>query len=181
METPYEIRRSRRKTVAITVTGDARVLVRAPLRLPQREIDGFVQKHIAWIEKHLALQRERIQNAEHNRLDETDERALRETAAQVLPERVAYYAGVMHVSPAGIRVTGAKRRWGSCSSQNRLCFSYRTALLPPEALDYIVVHELAHIREKNHGPRFYAEVAAILPDYRERVALVRQTEAQLGE
>ncbi|MCI2036067.1 MAG: M48 family metallopeptidase, partial [Oscillospiraceae bacterium] len=67
-----------------------------------------------------------------------------------------------------------------CSGKDRLCFSYRIALLPQEAVDYIVVHELAHIRRKDHSPRFYAEVAAILPDYKRRVALLRQTERELG-
>lgn len=175
----YEIRRSHRKTVAITVTRDAQVVVRAPLRLPQRTIESFVQQHAVWIEKHLAQQRETAENAALHRLSEADECVLRKTAARILPERVAHYAQIMGVAPESVRITSAKRRWGSCSARSRLCFSFRTALLQPTALDYIVVHELAHIRQRNHGPLFYAEVAAVLPDYRERIALVRQTEREL--
>ena len=79
----------------------------------------------------------------------------------------------MGLTPAGISITGAEKRFGSCSGKNRLCFSWRLMLYPPEAVDYVVVHELAHIRHKNHGRDFYALVASILPDYRQREALLR--------
>ena len=80
----------------------------------------------------------------------------------------------MGLTPAGVRITGAQKRFGSCSGQNRLCFSWRLMLYPPEAIDYVVVHELAHIHHHNHGPAFYALVEQYMPDYRQRQALLRQ-------
>ena len=90
------------------------------------------------------------------------------------PERVARYAARMGVRPAGITITGARKRFGSCSGKDRLCFSWRLMQYPQAAIDYVVVHELAHIRHKNHGPGFYAFVQEILPDWRERRALLKE-------
>ena len=75
--------------------------------------------------------------------------------------------------PTGITITSARTRFGSCSGKNRLSFSWRLMQYPDEAIDYVVVHELAHIAHKNHGPDFHSCVAAVLPDHRERRALLR--------
>ena len=178
MSYPVEIRRSRRRTLALSVARDLRVLVKAPLSLSDSEIAAFVEKHRGWIERRLRLQAE--VNAKKKDFSEEEIAALKSRAEQLLRERVPYYAARMGVAPAGVKVTRAAARWGSCSTEDRLCFSFRIVLLPPGAADYIVVHELAHIRQKNHGPRFYAEVAKILPDYKSRVALIRQSQRELG-
>lgn len=78
----------------------------------------------------------------------------------------------MGVLPASVRVTAARTRFGSCSAKNGLCFSLYLMQYPPEAVDYVVVHELSHILHKNHGPAFWACVAAVLPDYAARRALL---------
>ena len=84
-----------------------------------------------------------------------------------------HYARLMGVQPAGVRITGARTRFGSCSGSNRICFSWRLMDYPEAAVDYVVVHELAHIVHKNHGPQFWALVARYLPDWRARRALLR--------
>ena len=78
----------------------------------------------------------------------------------------------MGLEPTNIKITGAKARFGSCSSKNSLCFSWRLMMRPPEAVDCVVVHELAHIAQKNHGRTFYALMASVLPDYKERQKLL---------
>lgn len=93
---------------------------------------------------------------------------LREQARMLIQERLAVFAPRMGVTPAGVKITSARTRWGSCSGRDKLCFAYRVACLPPELLDYIVVHELAHIREHNHSPRFWAVVEQVLPDWSRR-------------
>jgi len=70
-------------------------------------------------------------------------------------------------------------RWGSCSAANRLAFSWRLILAPPEAIDYVVVHELAHMKEKSHAPAFWRLVAAASPDYREQRDWLRRNGATL--
>ena len=79
----------------------------------------------------------------------------------------------MGLRPAGVTITGAEKRFGSCSAKNRICFSWRLMQYPEEAVDYVVVHELAHILHKNHGKAFYACVEEVLPDWRARRALLK--------
>lgn len=167
----YTLIRSSRRTMALEITRDGRLLVRAPQRAPQAVIDRFVASHADWIAAHLEKQRQRAQA--HPPLTEDEIAALRQKARDILPGRVAHYAGRMGVTPTGVKITGAKTRFGSCSAKNSLCFSLYLMAYPDAAIDYVVVHELAHIRHKNHSPAFYAEVARVMPDYRERRKLLK--------
>lgn len=87
---------------------------------------------------------------------------------------VAQWAQRMGVQPAGVSVTAARTRFGSCSGKNRLSFSLYLMDFPPAAIEYVVVHELAHIRHHDHSPAFYREVETYLPDWRQRRALLRR-------
>ena len=168
----YTLIRSKRRTLALEITREARLVVRAPLRCPQRDIDRFLREKEGWITLHLARMRERREA--HPEPTAQQEAALRQKAKEVLPPLVERYAAVMGVRPAGITVTGARTRFGSCSPKNRLCFSFRLMDYPHEAIEYVVVHELAHIRHKNHGPDFYKEIEDVLPDWRARNAMLKR-------
>ena len=167
----YEIIRSHRRTVALEVTADGRVLVRAPMAMPEGEIRRFVDSHTAWLEK--ARDKVAARQAAHPPLTRQETEALRRRAAAILPGKVAHYAAVMGVTPASVKITAARTRFGSCSGKNGLCFSLYLMQYPEEAIDYVVVHELAHIIHKNHGPAFYRCVEAVLPDWRQRRALLK--------
>ena len=167
----YTLIYEKRKTLSLKVASDLSVVVKAPKGLPRAEIDSFVSAHKLWIEKAKARQKKRTEA--ENALTNERVAELRARAAETIPKRVAFYAKIMGVQPSGIKITSAKTRFGSCSGKNSLCFSWRLMLYPPEAVDYVVVHELAHIREKNHSPAFYAVVAAVLPDYKAREQLLK--------
>ena len=167
----YEIVRSRRRTVALEVTREGRVLVRPPLRMPQGEIERFVASHAAWLEK--AQAKVAARQAAHPPLTEQETAALRQRAKELLPDRVAHYAAIMGVTPTSVKITSARTRFGSCSGKNGICFSLYLMQYPEEAIDYVVVHELAHIRHHDHSLAFYAEVAKVLPDYKERMKLLK--------
>ena len=169
--TDYRVVRSHRRTVALQVDQTGSVVVRAPMTLPAEEIRTFVEKHETWI--HRQQQRQARYRAEHPEPTPQEQEALRRQAKAHLPQRVAYWAGVMGVRPTGIRITSARTRFGSCSGKNSLCFSLYLMAYPPEAIEYVVVHELAHIRHKNHSPAFYAEVERYLPDWRQRQTLLK--------
>lgn len=87
-------------------------------------------------------------------------------AKEKIAGRVDYYSNRLDLFPKGIKITSAKYRWGSCSRDNRLSFSWRMIMAPLTILDYILIHELAHIKEKNHSRRFWRYLESILPDYR---------------
>lgn len=168
----YEVIRSSRKTVAVEVTRDARVRVRAPHRLPRRELEQVLVRYAAWIDAHVASQQARA--AAFPEPTPQEEAALRAKAAACLPGRVAHYAALMGVTPTSLKITSARTRFGSCSGKNGLCFSFRLMAYPEAAIDYVVVHELAHITHKNHSAAFYAHVAAYMPDWQARRALLRR-------
>lgn len=167
-----ELRRSRRRTLGLEVTREGRVIVRAPLRASSASIERFVRDHMDWIARAQARQRARLEA--HPEPDEARQVELMRRAREELPPKVTYYAQRMGLKPAGVRITSARTRFGSCSAQNRLCFSWRLMDYPDAAVDYVVVHELAHIVHKNHGPRFWALVEQYMPDYRARRALLRE-------
>ena len=105
--------------------------------------------------------------------DSPETKALKAQAKAELPGRVAYWSKIMGVQPTGVRITTARKRYGSCSSKHSLCFSCYLMRSPEAAVDLVVVHELCHIREMNHGPRFYALLEQYLPDWKERKKLLK--------
>jgi len=160
----YTLIRTDRKTMAIYIRPGGLVEVRVPRRCPERDVERFVASKAKWIEEKRAL----VLAQHRPEPDPAQETALRARAKEILPKKVAHYSGQMGVSPARITITGARTRWGSCSGKGNLNFSWRLMLACEDEIDYVVVHELAHLREMNHSPRFWAVVEAVLPDYRER-------------
>ena len=106
-------------------------------------------------------------------MTEAEKKALIAQAKAYLPKRTMEYAAVMGVNPTGIRITSARTRFGSCSAKNSICYSWRLMQYPKAAVDYVVVHELAHILHKDHSREFYRTVERYLPDYRERRKLLK--------
>ena len=170
---PYTLIRSRRRTMALEVTPDLTVVVRAPMGCTKRQADRLVSEHVDWIARRMERQRQRQEKRVARQVTPEVEIRLRQEADRVIPERVRYYAEQMGVTPAGVRITGAQKRFGSCSGQNRLCFAWRLMQYPPEAVDYVVVHELCHIVHHNHSRAFWALVEQVMPDYRQRQQLLR--------
>lgn len=161
----YEILRSGRGTLALEIR-EGRLLVRAPWRAKQAEIDALLEQHEAWIERHLQKAEARRAAAEAQApLSSEDIRALADRALQIIPERVRYYAPLIGVSYGRITIRNQRSKWGSCSAKGNLNFNCLLMLAPPEVLDSVVVHELCHRKEMNHSPRFYAEVLRVFPDY----------------
>jgi predicted metal-dependent hydrolase len=87
-------------------------------------------------------------------------------AKERIGERVKYYSNRLQLFPKGVKITSAKYRWGSCSRDNRLSFSWRIIMVPLSVIDYVLIHELVHIKEKNHSRSFWSYVESIIPDYK---------------
>lgn len=103
----------------------------------------------------------------------------RDQARKLLAERVQHFAPLVGVSLPRLRITGAERRWGSCSTTGTVSFTWRLIMAPMDVIDYVVVHELAHLREMNHSVRFWALVVSVLPDYEERRRWLKEYGATL--
>ena len=168
----FRVIRSRRRTLALEITRQGQVLVRAPLRASNEAISRFVNAHQNWLEKHLVRRKEYL--VAHPEPTPEQAENWKNMAQSRLPDLVSRWAGEMGVNPCGIRVTAARTRFGSCSVKGRLCFSLYLMAYPDAAIEYVVVHELAHLRHHDHSPAFYAEVEKYLPDWRQRRELLRQ-------
>ena len=216
----YDIVRSRhrRRTIAICIERDGRVVVRAPTKTARDTLHQFVQEKRPWIKrKLLQIRQERthayprafvsgetffylgenyplkVTNGQHGapplafingefRLNEhfkNNGKALfvawyKKQAETVIRQQIDRYKEVMDIPSVQERITSAKYQWGGCSSRHRVTFSWRIVLAPLPMVDYVVVHELAHLRERNHFPKFWKIVEAILPDYRIRRVWLRK-------
>ena len=170
---PYKLIRSDRRTLSMELSPTGELILRAPRRLPVREIERFIENHEAWIRKH----RNRLQKREafHEAHFATEEQitALIARAKAVLPEKTEYWAKIMGVTHTGVCITRAQKRFGSCSPSDHIAYSYRLMAYPEDVIDYVVVHELAHIVHRNHGPEFHKLVESVLPDHKERRALLK--------
>ena len=152
----YYIKRSRRKTVSVQIEPDLSVLIRAPFHMPDRDIEKFLRDSDDWIRKHRDEARKKLLAKETSPKLSMDEiRKLAEEAAKDIPERVKRFAPIVGVDYGRITIRNQKSRWGSCSSRKNLNFNCLLMLAPPEQRDYVVVHELCHLKEMNHSKRFW--------------------------
>ncbi|MEA4956447.1 hypothetical protein SDC9_17834 [bioreactor metagenome] len=83
-------------------------------------------------------------------------------------QRIKFFSKQMNVKPAKIGITSAKTRWGSCSGKNSVNFSWKLIMADESTIDYVLIHELAHIKQHNHSPKFWNIVESIMPDYKEQ-------------
>ena len=160
-----QVIRSRRKTLSVSIR-DGVLVVSAPLKISDQAINDFLNKHRRWIQTHMEkAQASRMEAESEGRLTMEDIRALGDQALKVIPARVKYYAALMGVTYGRITIRNQRTRWGSCSAQGNLNFNCLLMLCPPEVIDSVVVHELAHRREMNHSSRFYELVRKVYPEY----------------
>lgn len=110
----------------------------------------------------------------------THYKANKERARTELTARVEYWNQFYNYEYKRIAIRNQRKRWGSCSSLGNLNFNYKLIYLPDPLQDYVVVHELCHLRELNHSSRFWAEVARSIPHYQEYIVALRHIEATFG-
>lgn len=157
----------------IVVSIDGSVTVTKPTRVSSAAVERFVHARRAWIEEAQEKMRVRATNmARHPKTElprlRRGTKAYKEaitTARRRVTERVRHWSSIYGFSYGTITIRNQKSRWGSCTKAGNLSFNFRLAFLPPELVDYIVIHELCHTREHNHSTRFWSLVARNMPDY----------------
>ncbi len=168
------IKKSKRKTMSLWVDRQCNAIVRCPYGTTKEAINTFIENNKQWLEKQYILQKTRINSPMNRQIDPEQEKYLRERAKEIIPDRVKHYSEIMGVKANRITITSAQTRFGSCSSKNNLSFSFRLMLYPQSVIDYVVVHELAHIKEKNHSKSFYSVVSSVLPDYKKIEKMMKE-------
>ena len=166
--------RKRVKNLNLRVSRDgSHVNVSAPSWIAEREVADFVHRKAAWIEAHLA-EAASTPMARASQASPEEVAQWREVVSACVPSLVAAWEPIMGVKHGSLAYRNMTSRWGSCQpSTGRICINVRLALYPPECLEYVVVHELCHLLERGHGPRFHKLMDAFMPDWKTRRARLR--------
>ena len=160
-----KIIKSSRRTLGLEISTDG-LVVRAPLKATDADINAFILKHKDWIDKHLKKAEERKQELDKlEPLTMAEINELADKALKLIPERVRFYAPKVGVTYGRITIRNQRSKWGSCSAKGNLNFNCLLMLTPPEVIDSVVVHELCHRKQMNHSQAFYAEVYRVMSDY----------------
>ena len=214
-----KIVRSRRRTIALVITPEARLIVRAPLKAPAAMIDELIREKRNWILKKIGEIRQRPAATVHaynegetffylgrvyplhivesgtSPIERTDRLCVCRTllpdikhrlkcwymqeAQREIHARCMWFSMTTGYTPKSIRITDASQRWGSCTSTGGLNFSWRLIQAPLEIVDYVIVHELVHLRQPDHSKKFWSKVKEIMPDYERRREWLRENERLL--
>lgn len=154
----------RARRLTITVRRDGSVLVTKPRRAALAEAERFVRESGHWIER----MKRRFEAAPHTSRVEpskTEHKKYKKEALLFVQGRIRHFSAHYSLRCENIFIRNQKTRWGSCSRRGNLSFNYRILFLPPHLADYVIVHELCHLREMNHSRAFWALVAKEIPDY----------------
>lgn len=162
----YILRRSRRaKRLSIAVRCDA-VTITAPIRTSDFLIQSFLTRHAAWIEKTRAkIQKRKTAWRMPEGVTNDSFSACKKQARAFILERLEHYAYLYGLSYCRVTVKNMRSRWGSCSRRKNLNFHYRLLFLPVRLADYVIVHELCHLKHLNHSKRFWDLVRCAVPDH----------------
>lgn len=166
----YTIRKSKRaKHVRLSVHGDGRVVVTLPQKMQENIARAFVKEKKGWLLDKLSLYKKfvdtNISPILSNKLGKKDYLKNKEEARTLVAERVVYLNKIYGHSYNKIFIRNQKTRWGSCSNKGNLNFNYKILFLPPALRDYVIVHELCHLKEFNHSQKFWRLVAVSVPNY----------------
>jgi predicted metal-dependent hydrolase len=171
---PYNIKRYlRSKGVRMSVSGDRALTVTAPRWVPNYFIERAVKEKEEWILKTFAYfsrSPKALTPGERRGLYEKH----KEEARELVLRRLEYFNSAYGLSWNRISIRNQKTRWGSCSKKKNLNFHFKLALVPSELADYVVVHELCHLKEFNHSKKFWELVALTVPDHQKKRKELRQ-------
>lgn len=205
--------RTKRRTIALIVTRDARLIVRAPIKTPESYIINVVKQKERWVRKKIneirlkpslpdkefvngesflflgrsypleiktntpqsVILRDGIEVniAEPSIVRETLIKWYKDEAGKKITERCECISRITGYKPASVKISNARKRWGSCSPRGNLNFSWPLIMAPIEIIDYVIVHELVHLEVKNHSKHFWNKVRSIIPDYNDRRAWLK--------
>ena len=168
----YFIRHRRARRYILRLDPDGRVRVTIPRGGSQREAAAFADRHDSWIER----QRAKLRAVARF---EGDRAATRALAGSVLPQLLLEWAARLGLKVTRVCVRDQRTRWGSCGRNGRICLNWRLLLMPDWVRDYVIVHELMHLRRMDHSPRFWRYVADAYPRWREARAWLRTNGAGL--
>src|SRR5688572_15990747 len=168
------VRHPRAKRYLLRVADDGTVRVTVPRWGSKREAAAFAERESAWIEQQrLRRERERVRPPSMLSLSPDAERELRDRARRELPARLLELAAGHGLTVARVSIRNQRWRWGSCSRKGRICLNWRLVQMPDSVRDYVMIHELMHLKRMDHSPKFWKLVAEVCPDFKAARAWLR--------
>jgi predicted metal-dependent hydrolase len=163
----YFVRHRRAGRYLLRVEPDGRVRVTIPRGGSRREADAFAGRHLDWITRQRAQLPVRIAATPEQR------RAWIAQARRELPPRLLQLAGAHGLTAARVSIRDQRSRWGSCGRDGHICLNWRLVRMPDWVRDYVMIHELMHLRRMDHSPKYWKLVAAACPEYEAARAWLR--------
>lgn len=159
-----EVIKTKRKTLTIAVSENEQLIIKAPLQLSDSKILEFIIAKSDWISDKAVKMHNR--NADKIIMSDKDKKKYIQSAREAITYKADKYSSLMNVSYNRIAIREQRTRWGSCSSNKNLNFNWKLILMPEEVMDYVIIHELAHLKHMNHSKEFWNCVAEYCPNYK---------------
>lgn len=171
------VRNERARRYILRVLADGSVRVTIPRRGSRREAGIFLGRHLAWISRERLTRLVKV--GRRPTAGPGDDLEARRTAERELPARLLELAAAHGLTVGRVSIRNQRSRWGSCSSTGTITLNWRLVRMPPGVRDYVMLHELMHLREANHSKRFWRLVASVCPGHAEARAWLKQHQDQL--
>lgn len=168
------VRRKGYRGIKIAVFNTLEVRVTASKYVPESIVKAYVFSHSPWIKSKLDYYIKKGPIKKTPPLSKSEYLHLKAQTSKIITPKLIHYQNILNVKYKSFTIRNQKTRWGSCSRQGRLNFNCRLCLLPDDLVDYVVVHELCHLKELNHSNRFWAHVASVLPNHKLLRAQIHQ-------
>jgi predicted metal-dependent hydrolase len=163
----YSLRQSARaRCLRVTVYPGGELAATLPRNFSLEQLENFLQQKADWILRKMSLAKKRKMSMMLPKASRREYLARKEEAFELVENKIDYFRRVYNLCPARISIRNQKTRWGSCSRKGNLNFNYRIVHLPEKYLDYVIVHELCHLKEFNHAKKFWDLVAIAIPDFK---------------
>lgn len=156
----YFVRHRRARRYLLRVEHDGRVRVTIPRGGSRREADAFARRHLDWVLRQRAA-------LSQGRYSPDDRQQLRAKARAELPVRLQELADQHGLRVTRVSIRNQRTRWGSCGRDGHVCLNWRLAAMPDWVRDYVIIHELMHLKRMDHSPAYWKLVSAVYPRYRE--------------
>jgi predicted metal-dependent hydrolase len=161
----YTVRHnSRARHLRMVIDPDDGLIVTVPGPWFERFVDHFLRQKTTWILKHLARMK-KMEGRTVIRLTREEYEKNKKAFLMLIVKRVEFFNTLYGFTYKKISIRNQTSLWGSCTHAGNLQFNYKLSHVPPRTIDYVVVHELCHLRQHNHGARFWKLVAKTFPDY----------------
>jgi predicted metal-dependent hydrolase len=168
------VRHPKARRYLIRVEEDGTVRVTIPRWGSKRDAEAFLARESAWVEnqqRKMAIERARPRPAPASA---GEQRALRARAARELPPRLLELAAQHGLTVTKVSIRNQRWRWGSCSRSGHICLNWRLMTMPDSVRDYVLIHELMHLKRMDHSPKFWKLVKEACPGYEEARAWLRR-------